>query len=99
MQILIAAACQMPVKTGKDISCDCNRNFFASKWTHTGPNLSVFSETYESEMRDTQVDGSLDTWMERDNLSEVSCLKSATQCPQPGYKPGPTQSSVQHASY
>ena len=48
-----------PVKRGKGIIYDCNSNFFASKWTHSGLNLCVFSDIYESETRDVQVDGSL----------------------------------------
>ena len=39
------------VKRGKDI-------IFAPKWTHAGLNLSNFSEIYESEKQDMQVDGS-----------------------------------------
>ena len=48
-----------PVKRGKGISYDRNCNFFASKWTHAGLNWCVFSEVYESETRDAQLDGSL----------------------------------------
>ena len=49
-----------PVKRGKGIIYDdCNSNFFASKWTHPGLNLCVFSDIYESETWDAQVDGSL----------------------------------------
>ena len=41
------------------ISRDRNCNFFASKWMHAGLNLCIFSEIYESEIWDMQVDGSL----------------------------------------
>ena len=51
-----------PVKRGKGIIYDCNSNFFASKWTHPRLNLCIFSDIYESETRDAQVDGSLRLW-------------------------------------